>query len=163
MSLTLEEEFLRSGKLFHVNDTHSFSSTNLFSKMLIRNPVGSNVNLLIFRLDIGLTPGFLTNQINSIKARIRRNPIFSSDGTALTVNNLIFDESGPAHALVFENPTTTDTGITVQRLIAINSEHIRAVPFIIKPGEDVLVSERVNDDENDAYINLTFAEESVVV
>ena len=153
--------FLRNGKLFHVNDQQSFSSTNLFSKMIIRNPVGSPVNLLIFKLDICLTPGFLTNQINSIKARIRRNPIFSSDGSALTINNLILDGPAPAHALVFENPTTTNTGITVQRLIAINSEHINAVPFIIKPGEDVLISERVNDADNGAYINLTFAEENL--
>ncbi|KKN30164.1 hypothetical protein LCGC14_0836780 [marine sediment metagenome] len=153
--------FLRAGKLFHVNDTHAFSSTGLFSKMLIRNPVGSPVNLLVFKLDVGLTPGQTTSQINSIKVRIRRNPTFSSDGTPLTINNLLFQSATAAHALVFENPTTISTGTTVQRLIGINSEHAKAVPFIIKPGEDVLVSDRVNDTDNDAYINLTFAEENL--
>lgn len=153
--------FLRNGKLFHVNDTNAFSNTNLQSKMLIRNPAGSTVNLLIFRLDVGLTPGQKTSQINSVKVRIRRNPVFSSDGSALTINNLIFNDAGPAHALVFENPTTTNTGITVQRLIGINSAHAKAVPFIIKPGNDVLVSIRINDTDNDTYINLTFAEENL--
>lgn len=161
MNLQTILPFLRDGKLFHVNDQQSFGSTNLHSKMLIRNPVGSSVNLFIFEVDIALTLNVLTNQMNTIKVRIRRNPIFSSDGTALTAYNLIFNDPGPAHALIFENPTTTDTGDTVQRLTGINAEHVRAVPFIVKPGEDVLISERVNDADNGAYINLTFAEENL--
>lgn len=153
--------FLRDGKLFHINDQQSFSSTNLHSKLLIRNPVSSSVNLFIFNVDIALTLSTLTNQMNTIKVRIRKNPIFSSDGSALTIYNLKLNEPGPVHALIFENPTTTNTGDTVQRLTGINAEHVRAVPFIIKPGEDVLISERVNDADNGAYINLTFAEENL--
>lgn len=160
-AVDLRENFLRKSKLFHVNDQQSFSSTSLHDKMLIRNPVGSTVNLLILKLDIGLTLGALTNQMNTIKVRVRRNPVFSSNGSALVAYNLKFDEAGPAHALIFENPTPSNTGNTVQRLIGINSEHVKAVPFIIKPGEDVLVSERVNDPDNGAYINLTFAEDTI--
>lgn len=156
----LKENFLKRGKLFYNVDFTSFTTTNFNSKLVIRNPIASLINLIIFRVSVSLVLGVTTSQLNYINMRIRKNPTFSSLGTLLTSHNLTINDTGPIQAEIYELPTTTDTGTIVQRVMGINAD-AKSEPMILKPGQDLLIQIQVNDFNNDVYIRTVFAEEVV--
>lgn len=160
--VSLVEHFLRRGKLFHALEVISFTGTTLEQEMLIRNPVSSGVNLIIFKIEAVLDIAATTNQLNQIVLDVRKNPTVSATGGAITSSGNKKSGSSNSHqAQLFGQPTFTGANTdTIMGDLQINRPAILK-NIILEPGNDLAVRCRANDAANSGFIMVEWAEDTV--
>jgi len=157
---SLKEHYLRRGVLYAAIEAMTFSGTSLEQKLLIRNGGASGINAIIFEVTGMLDIAATTSQLNQIVVDIRRNPTVTTTGTAVTSSGNRKSGSSDSHALqLFGQPTVTG-GSAITGEICINTV-AKTGPFFLEPGDDLVVSCRVNDASNSGFLQIIWAEDNV--
>lgn len=157
---SLQEHFLRRGQLFIASSNITFSGTSFEKKILIRNPVASGVNLIIFRIGLSLDVAATTGQLNQIVLRGHKNPTITTEGSTVITRNLKTDASDITGAKIFKDPTISANGDKIGETSVINSP-LRVGTFIIGEGDDHLTQIRLNDSNNDIIFSVVWAEDNI--
>lgn len=157
---TLQEQFLRRGKLFSTVRALSFTGTTVEDKILIRNPSGSGVNLILFDIQIVLSLAATTPQMNQMIGYLYRGPTITANGTSLTPRNMKSGQSDTVQSNWYSSPTISARGVLITGADGINAT-ARIPVTILEPNNDYLISVQVNDSANGGYAGIIFAEDTV--
>lgn len=155
---TIISKWLADGKVYVASDNTSFGGVGFEDKILVRNPSGSGITVVLFGLRVHLDLAATTNQLNQMNVRFHKNPTVSSNGTGVGEFNLNSGAADNAQALVTTEPTVSPRGDKIGEGIAINQSYNSILPYLLVENSSIMIRIKMNDAANSIIYTLAWAE-----
>lgn len=154
----LYQEKITEGKGFVLTTNFvSISGTSVVNFLLLRNPNNSGKTIRIKKI---VYQHRIKVATDISRFRIYRNPTITSNGTALTINKMIFTQPNTPVLLSSLTPTISSVGTLFKVYTVVNSLLIdEDLTFFILPNENILVTVQNAATNKECAITLEFIEE----
>lgn len=111
--------------------------------LYLKNDTANKVSLCSF------TRKYFSLNIDYAQFKHYANPTVSDDGTPISINNMRSNPNSPASVMeAYVSPTVTDNGTLIAVVSAALTTETSTIPYVIDPGESVLVTVITQNDSD---------------